>query len=279
MRLRSVAPGRANASRRTSCVHAQWRAANLRSVCATCAGVQAPGFLNAISTGISALTNSRPVHRSALSAQRPVKQLRSIYRLITLARTAQMSIMHVSLARRTVRRAARRSLAGRESSQDGVMTVRGAAAEALDTASRIDDTAADVAPDVIEPAHGDSGLGHLDERACRPGMAVKSAVKRAGKQKRRGRQRTRRERKDVREGSGGREREVTIGGEREDHGRITRVRIECAPANRLCLLCVRYAQPARLLAINLKDLVWLYFGARRPTRIVAVREVSALKHQ
>jgi hypothetical protein len=164
MRLRSVAPGRANASRRTSCVHAQWRAANLRSVCATCAGVQALGFLNAISTGISALTNSRPAHRSALSAQRSVKQLRSIYRLITLARTAQMSIMHVSLARRTVRRAGRRGLAGRESSQDGVMAVRGALAEALDNASRIADTAPDVVADVIEPTHGDSGLNHIDER-------------------------------------------------------------------------------------------------------------------
>jgi hypothetical protein len=44
------------------------------------------------------------------------------------------------LAPRTARRAARRGLAGRETAHDGVMAVRGAAAEALDTASRMDDT-------------------------------------------------------------------------------------------------------------------------------------------
>jgi hypothetical protein len=143
------------------------------------------------------------------------------------------------------------------------MAVRGAAAEALDTAILIDDTAAGVAPDVIEATHGDIGLAHLDERACRPGLAVKSAFKRAAKEKRRGRRRTRRERKNEREGSGGREREVAIQGERRDHGRITRVRIGCVPASHSCLPRVRHAQRARLLATNLKDLVWLSFSARR----------------
>jgi hypothetical protein len=172
------------------------------------------------------------------------------------------------------------------------MAVRGAAAEALDTASRMDDTAADVAPDVIEPAHGDSGLGHLDERHSDRGWQgsqqsseQQREEERQAKNADREEERTRRQR-----------RARTRGSNRGKKGGITRVRIECVPANRLCLPRVRHAQPARLLATNLKDVVCLFFRARHlatkrethrrascrvypPTRAVTVYEVSALKHE